>query len=55
MTDFNQMIIPYYSPISAKGGRRVRKFRSRTRNVRTRTRNVRTRKLSSRKLRRTHH
>jgi hypothetical protein len=22
MTDFNQQIIPYYSPISAKGGRK---------------------------------
>ena len=27
LQDFNQMIIPYYSPISAKGGRRRRKTR----------------------------
>lgn len=30
MTDINQMVIPYYSPISAKGGRRrSRKHRTR--------------------------
>lgn len=35
MTDFNQQIIPYYSPISAKGGRRQRS-RMRSKNGRTR-------------------
>lgn len=31
LTDFNQQIIPYYSPISAKGGRRHRSRKLRTR------------------------
>jgi hypothetical protein len=39
LTDFNQPIIPYYSPISAKGGKR--RF----------SRKLKTRKLKSRKLR----
>lgn len=44
LQDFNQMIIPYYSPISAKGGRRRRKTRrhkkskSHSKNTRTRRR-----------------
>lgn len=28
MIDFNQIIIPYYSPISAKGGRRKKPRRT---------------------------
>ncbi len=31
LTDFNQRIIPNYSPISAKGGRRLRSRKLRTR------------------------
>ena len=31
LTDFNQSIIPQYSPISAKGGRRRRSRKLRTR------------------------
>ena len=50
--DFNQSIIPYYSPISAKGGNRRKSRRHRTRKHRTRkhnrsnirSKNVRTRK-----------
>ena len=29
LTDFNQSIIPYYSPISAKGGRKARRSKKR--------------------------
>lgn len=38
--DFNQMVIPYYSPISAKGGkrRRSRKTRKHKRSNKSRTR-----------------
>jgi len=31
MNDFNQMIIPYYSPISAKGGNKSRRASGRRR------------------------
>ena len=31
MNDFNQMIIPYYSPISAKGGKKCKSRRHRAR------------------------
>jgi hypothetical protein len=37
ISDFNQQIIPYYSPISAKGGRR-RKSRNRLHSKNGRTR-----------------
>ena len=38
LTDFNQKIIPDYSPISARGGRRRSKKRSRKRSRKLRTR-----------------
>ena len=42
MTDFNQQIIPIYSPISARGGSRIHSKNSRTkkykRNNKSRTR-----------------
>ena len=41
LQDFNQMIIPYYSPISAKGGRRrknSRKTRRHKKSNKSRTR-----------------
>lgn len=46
MNNFNQMIIPYYSPISAKGGRRrSRKFRIRKhKRSNTHSKNKRTRR-----------
>ena len=45
--DFNQMVIPYYSPISAKGGRRHKSRRHRTRHHKRnniRSKNGRTRR-----------
>ena len=36
LTDFNQQIIPNYSPISAKGGRRTRAHGRRSKKLKTR-------------------
>ena len=38
ISDINKPIIPYYSPISAKGGRRRRKTRRHKRSNKSRTR-----------------
>ena len=32
--NFNQMVIPKYSPITSKGGSKYRRIRTRTRNMR---------------------
>jgi len=37
LTDFNQKIIPDYSPISARGGRRRKRSRKLSRKIKTRT------------------
>ena len=46
MTDFNQMVIPYYSPISAKGGRRRKSSRRTRKHKRSKnhSKNTRTRR-----------
>lgn len=48
LSDFNQPIIPYYSPISAKGGRRGRRSRKLTtrryKKSRSYSKNARTRR-----------
>lgn len=53
MTDFNQQIIPIYSPITAKGGRRRSKSRIYSKNGRTkkynRTNKSRTNKSRTRR------
>lgn len=43
--NFNQMVIPQYSPISARGGSKYRRTRTRTRNMRkNKTRKNKTRR-----------
>lgn len=44
MTDFNQQIIPYYSPISAKGGSKARRLRHRSLRRKHKRSNRRTRR-----------
>ncbi len=54
LTNFDELIISHYSPISAKGGKRRRRTYRRS-NRKLSSRKLSSRKLSSRKLRRSYH
>lgn len=57
MTDFNQRIIPYYSPVSARGGKRRRSLTRKLSSHKFRSHKFRSRKYkrTNRRTRRTYH
>ena len=54
MNDFNQMIIPYYSPISAKGGNKAGRASGRRRS-KSRKHNRSNKHSKTRRTRRSYH